>query len=567
MHSINKLLKILPNQIKSKLYIFVFLLLVATFFELLSISVLVPIAEIIISGETSFDFINNFLSHIENNFVKNQILLSALLFIIILFVLKTLYLISFSYWTNKFSQNIYKILSENLLKKYLSSNYLFFVNQKSSDLIRNIVFESKNLSQMTFCYLKIAVELFIFFMIAILILIIDFKTSLSLICFFLIFTSIYYFFTKKIIFNFGIIRQKSFAKILKNLQEIFGTIKDIKLKKSENFFKDIFSNNIGSFVKSAYKSNTLQEAPRFLIELFFLIILTIIIIFNVSDSNEVQSIVPLLVVYLAAGLRLLPGFVKLNSYLQQVESFKPSLNLISNELNEQNIYSLKHKNYNSETNIYPGDITCQNINYSYGKKKIFENLNLKINKNSIFGICGESGSGKSTLINILLGLLIPDKGKVLVNNLDIRKNVFKWQECLGYVSQNIFLLDASLKENIAFGVNIENIDYDNLNLAIKNANLNNLVETLSNGIDTNIGERGSKISGGQIQRIAIAREIYRNPSVLILDEATTGLDYENEKKIFDSIKQLKNKMTVIIVSHNKDTLKICENLLDLDKKV
>ncbi len=369
MHSINKLLKILPNQIKSKLYIFVFLLLVATFFELLSISVLVPIAEIIISGETSFDFINNFLSHIENNFVKNQILLSALLFIIILFVLKTFYLISFSYWTNKFSQNIYKILSENLLKKYLSSNYLFFVNQKSSDLIRNIVFESKNLSQMTFCYLKIAVELFIFFMIAILILIIDFKTSLSLICFFLIFTSIYYFFTKKIIFNFGIIRQKSFAKILKNLQEIFGTIKDIKLKKSENFFKDIFSNNIGSFVKSAYKSNTLQEAPRFLIELFFLIILTIIIIFNVSDSNEVQSIVPLLVVYLAAGLRLLPGFVKLNSYLQQVESFKPSLNLISNELNEQNIYSLKHKNYNSETNIYPGDITCQNINYSYGKKK------------------------------------------------------------------------------------------------------------------------------------------------------------------------------------------------------
>ncbi len=201
------------------------------------------------------------------------------------------------------------------------------------------------------------------------------------------------------------------------------------------------------------------------------------------------------------------------------------------------------------------------------KKKIFENLNLKINKNSIFGICGESGSGKSTLINILLGLLIPDKGKVLVNNLDIRKNLFKWQECLGYVSQNIFLLDASLKENIAFGVNIENIDYDNLNLAIKNANLNNLVETLSNGIDTNIGERGSKISGGQIQRIAIAREIYRNPSVLILDEATTGLDYENEKKIFDSIKQLKNKMTVIIVSHNKDTLKICENLLDLDKKV
>ena len=198
---------------------------------------------------------------------------------------------------------------------------------------------------------------------------------------------------------------------------------------------------------------------------------------------------------------------------------------------------------------------------------IFKNLNFQINEKSIFGILGKSGSGKSTLVNILLGLIKPQGGSVLVNNLDVHKNTLQWQKGLGYVSQNIFLLDASLKENIAFGEKIENINYGNLKMALENANLNDFVQNLPNGIDTNIGERGSKISGGQRQRIAMARELYRNPSILFLDEATTGLDYETEKKIFESIKKLKNKMTIIIVSHNKKTIEICDNLLDLDNKV
>mgnify|MGYP006081351777 CR=1 FL=1 len=567
MNSIKKLLEILPKKTKSKLYIFIILLLISSFFELISISVLIPIAEIIITGNTSFEFVNDLLVNYDNKYTKNQIIITILIFVIILFFLKTLYLISFSYWTNKFSQNIYKTFSEKTLEKYFSENYLFFINNKSSDLIRNIFLETKNVSALTFCYLKIVVELFIFFSIGIFILIIDFKTSISLIFFFLFFTLFYYTFTKKLIFNYGLIRQGSTAKLLQNLQEIFGSIKDIKLKKSENFFKNYFSEYLKVFVKAAYKSNTFNEAPRFLIELCFLIILTIIITLNISDTDGINSILPLLVVYSAAGLRLLPGFVKLNGYLQSIESYKPSLNLIYNQLINQNSELIINKNNNLNTNIISGDIVCKNIDYAYEKKVIFTNLNFQINKNSIFGILGQSGSGKSTLINIILGLLTPGKGKILVNNLDINNNLPQWQKSIGYVSQNIFLLDATLKENIAFGEKIEKINHENLSIAIKNANLTSFVENLTNGIDTNIGERGSKISGGQIQRIAIARELYRNPSILILDEATSGLDYENEKKIFDSIKQLKNKMTIIIVSHNKETIENCDNLLDLNNKI
>ena len=567
MNNIKRLFEILPKKTKSKLYIFLLLLLIATIFELISISALIPIVEVIVSGKTSIHYINEIIDLNFNNYTKKQILIGSLISLVLLFFFKTIYLISFSYWTNRFSQNIYKIFSKKILEKYFNEDYLFFVNHKSSDLTRNIIFETKNISQMIFCYLKIFIELFVFITLGIFILFVDFKTSVILIFFFLIFTSIYYFFTKTTIFNYGLIRQKTSASLLKNLQEIFGTIKDIKLKKSETFFKNIFVKNIKTFNKSAYITNTFQEAPRFLIEFFFLLIIVIIIFLNITGEDAIKSILPLLIVYLAAGLRILPGLVKLNGYLQQIVTFKPSLILVHNELKNPIKNIALNDNDKSNDNINLGDITCKNINYAYEEKVIFDNLNFQIYENSIFGILGKSGSGKSTLVNIILGLLTPDKGKVLVNNSDINNNLLQWQKCLGYVSQNIFLLDASLKENIAFGEKIEKINYSNLNRAIENANLTDFVQNLTNGIDTNIGERGSKISGGQMQRIAIARELYRNPSILILDEATTGLDYENEKKIFDSIKQLKNKMTIIIVSHNKKTIEICDNLLDLNNKI
>ena len=566
MNNIKRLFEILPKKTKSKLYIFLLLLLIATIFELISISALIPIVEVIVSGKTSIHYINEIINLNFSNYTNKQILIGSLISLVLLFFFKTIYLISFSYWTNRFSQNIYKIFSKKILEKYFNEDYLFFVNHKSSDLTRNIIFETKNISQMIFCYLKIFIELFVFITLGIFILFVDFKTSIILIFFFLIFTSIYYFFTKTTIFNYGLIRQKTSASLLKNLQEIFGTIKDIKLKKSETFFKNIFVKNIKAFNKSAYITNTFQEAPRFLIEFFFLLIIVIIIFLNITGEDAIKSILPLLIVYFAAGLRILPGLVKLNGYLQQIATFKPSLILIHNELKNPIKNITLNDNDKSNNNINLGDITCKNINYAYEEKVIFDNLNFQIPENSIFGILGKSGSGKSTLVNILLGLLTPDKGKVLVNNLNINNNLLQWQKCLGYVSQNIFLLDATLKENIAFGEKFEKINYNNLNRAIENANLTDFVENLTNGIDTNIGERGSKISGGQMQRIAIARELYRNPSILILDEATTGLDYENEKKIFDSIKQLKNKMTIIIVSHNKKTIEICDNLLDLNNK-
>ena len=322
---------------------------------------------------------------------------------------------------------------------------------------------------------------------------------------------------------------------------------------------------MNNFTKAAYKQNTINEIPRYLMDVIFVLIIFMIIFVNMASNNDFQKIVPLLVVYLAAGFRILPGIVKLSGYLQTIRGLKPSLDLLYKEFDKSEEYYEKRVNSTHQEINFNKDIIIEKLDFSYGDKNILNNLNFRIKSKSITGIVGQSGSGKSTLINLLLGFLNPNKGNIIIDNVNINNFITKWQSNIGYVSQNIFLLDASLRENIAFGVDENKIDYNQLNKVIKYANLDDLVKNLKDGLDTTIGEKGSKISGGQIQRIAIARELYRNPSVLILDEATTGLDYENEKQIFESINKLKNDMTIIIVSHNPSTISFCDKLLDLNK--
>ena len=560
-----KITKIVPKKINYRFFIFILFLTISSVLELVSISALIPIAEIFINGQSSFKFLNDFFQALSKLFAKSVDIYSILFVFLTIVIIKSIFLIFFSYWTNKFSQNIYKSISQSLLQKYFNNNYYFFLNHKSSDLTRNVLIETKNIGATVFCYLKAFTEIFIFFSIGVLILIIDFKSSLILIISFLFFASIYFIFTKKIIYNFGQIRQISTGRLLKVLQEIFGSIKDIKLKKSENFFEKLFGKDINDFTIAAYKSNTINEIPRYLIEVVFVFILLLIIFTNMSNNNDFQKIIPLLAVYLAAGFRILPGVVKLSGYLQTIQSLKPSLDLLYKEFNDTERYNEKRENIINDNINFNNDIILDKLSFGFGKKSIFKDLNLNIKNKSVTGIIGDSGSGKSTLVNLLLGFLKPDKGCIKINNIDIKNFIFKWQSNIGYVSQNIFLLDSTLKENIAFGINQEKINIEQLNKVIKSTHLEQFVKNLDNGLNTKIGEKGSWISGGQTQRIAIARELYRNPSILILDEATTGLDEMTEEKILKKIIELKNEITIIIVSHNKNTLKICDQIINLDK--
>ena len=234
------------------------------------------------------------------------------------------------------------------------------------------------------------------------------------------------------------------------------------------------------------------------------------------------------------------------------------------EFNNKNLNLSKNTEQSASLRL-EDKIKLSNLNFSYNKEKsVIKNLNLEIKKNSFTGIIGKSGTGKSTVVDLIMGIIEPTSGNIFVDDQNIKENIKGWQKNIGYVSQSIFLLDESIKSNIAFGVKEGEIDNERLNQALSDAQLSEFIKNLPDGIDTIVGEKGINLSGGQIQRIGIARELYRKPSVFILDEATSGLDIETEDEFLASLENLRNKLTVIIVSHRKNTLKNCDKIIDIN---
>ena len=212
-------------------------------------------------------------------------------------------------------------------------------------------------------------------------------------------------------------------------------------------------------------------------------------------------------------------------------------------------------------------IRIKDLTFAYNSENILEDINLEIKKNSVVGIIGKSGVGKSTLIDLLIGLYIPNKGKIFIDDNDLSQTTSSWRNLIGYVPQNIYLLDDTLKKNVALGITDNLIDDDKVRLALKLSQLDGFVEDkLEKGINTIIGERGINLSGGQKQRIGIARALYKNPDIIILDEATSSLDLDTEKKLIDTIQDIKSGKTIVIISHRASTLKICDKIYEIKNK-
>jgi ATP-binding cassette subfamily B protein len=282
------------------------------------------------------------------------------------------------------------------------------------------------------------------------------------------------------------------------------------------------------------------------------------ILTTLSKNQSINSILPLASVYIAAFLRVLPSINRILSSYQQMVYYLPSVELIKREIN-YNRSDLNKKTIIKSFNNY---ISLDNITFRYNKKNIFEKFNFKVQKGKIYGIKGPSGVGKSTLIGILLGLLRPNDGSVIIDDKKIVD--FKWSKILSYVSQNIFLFDGTIVENICLGIHKSKIKIERVNEVLRKTNLYDFVYSLDDNINHNLGENGINLSGGQSQRLAIARSLYKNPKILVLDEITSALDSENENKILETIKKLGNETTCIIISHKDKTDKICDKIITLN---
>ncbi len=564
-----KIFFIIPKKLQSKIYFFLVINFLSILFEMLGIVLIIPLVSLIFSLDIFYDY--PILSNVFNLLGKpsqEMMLVFLGFFIVIIFLIKNLVLLYFIWWQTNFAHNIQYLTSKSLFNIYLNKEYSFHLSNNSSKLIRNTGLESNNVRTAILGLMTLITEIFLIIGIVSILIFYNPVINSIVIITFVIFVSLFYFLTKNKILEWGKIRLSQTAATIKGLNQAFQGIKDIKVFKRETYFLDFYTNNLNQLVKMNILNGFIKGIPKLFLEFLGIVVLicllAILFVNKIYSSEEIMTSLSLFAVSI---IKILPSFSKVLASAQAIKYNYPSVDLVFQEFTNNKNYKNLNKSNKIEFLEKKDDnlFIIQDLNFKYNTKSSGLNkINFRVKQNEIIGIIGESGSGKSTLINIILGLLKPDDGIIKFNGVEIKENLDSWRSKIGYIPQNIYLMDDSIKNNIAFGINDHEIDLNRVNECIELAELNSLVNNLKDGINSIVGERGVKISGGELQRIGIARALYKNPNILILDEATSALDINTEKNILKTILSLKKNRMIIVVSHRKSIFEFCKKIYEMN---
>jgi ABC-type branched-subunit amino acid transport system ATPase component len=563
----NLSISVLSQKEKKKFFIIFFLILLGVILEIISFSSIIPVSTILLSDQNYF-FVN--FKKIYSISDKDLVII-ALLFFLFLLIIKNLYLFLLAKYQIKFVNRVLKNLRLNIFDNYLNQSIVFLSKKNSSVFLQNLI-NYCNIYTTFFLLplLNLTLEILVLFFTICILLYFNFMVTLFCSLLLLIFGAIILIFNKNAMIKYGGISNSQSVLFIKNIQQTFSAIKDIKILGKESFFRKRVEGNIYLLNSSSYKAGVIGAYPKYLLETVVVSILILFLIYNLDPEYKHGIISPFLLLFAAATFRLLPSINKILNLVNRIRFSISTVKSLLNELKKIEVsrYNLIiNKKINPQINIIK-NIEINNLRFSYDNIKDFclDNLNLKIHNNSLIGITGKSGSGKSTLIDIIMGLKFPNSGLIKINNYNLQDINDNWRRMIGYVQQDVFLLDDSIQSNIAFGVQENLINKKKIFDLIKKTELQNFIKSLPDGIDTKVGERGARISGGQKQRIAIARALYSSPKMLILDEATNGIDYDSEILILELLKKIKKNMIIIFVSHKRNVLKFCDVVYELKNK-
>ena len=560
-----KLFKCLNFKEKNKIFFCYFLILIASGLEFISISAIIPMINLIVDENYQQKFLSFFENENLSNFFSADFTFKVIFIVIIIFFFKFLFLTYLSWYRAGFNQKLIVRIKDSIFKRYLNQRYIFFLKNHSSKLIRNLSIESNLFVGSINHLISILLEISILLTLLLLIYIFQPLESLFIISSIIILGVIIYIPLKNILNKWGVIRQKNDGDNLKNIQQGIGGIKDIKINKKEEYFLKQFNFTSNQSAKAGKIRSFLMEFPRLWLELIIALSIFISIIFLLNANYNLSEILASIGIYAAVGFRSLSSINRLVVAYQGLAYSKSVVDIIYEELKLDLVKNNHEKNKKLQ---FQKNIKISGISFEYDGYKIFDNFNLDIKKNQFLGIIGPSGSGKTTLINLISGLLEPQSGEILVDEENVILSSPEWLELIGYMSQNTFIFDDTLEKNIS--MSDKEFDIDKINYLMKLVCLDEVVDRQDIKLDKlNLGESGSKLSLGQIQRIGIARALYQDPSILILDESTSALDMELEKKIIVNLVEYcrKKKITVILVSHRKKPLEYCDSILDLQLKI
>ena len=558
---------IFSKKQKVNLVILILIIIIGSGFELLGLVAIMPLVEIItnpelIKSKKEYLFFYNFFN-IEN---EKQFIVLFLILLILIYLVKNAYLLFMYDCKNKFTYNNSRIVSMKLMRSYMGQKYEFFLTKNVSELQRNVT----NDTNMLFAAVSASVELLaeittILFMFVYLV-ILDKTISLGILFILLLFSFVFLRSVKNKSSRYGKLLRNATVDMNKWLRQSFEGIKEIKIANSEDYYIERTEDAYRTLSKALCRQEFIKVSPRPIFEAVCVSSLLVIVGGKIVSGVNLSYFIPVISVMAVAAFRLLPAFGRVTAHINNIIFNASAVENVFSDLKEVEKLNDAYARIENESKIvFTSEINVKNIVFSYleTNRPVINNLSLDIKKNTAVAFIGSTGSGKTTLADIILGLLEPQEGQILVDGMAINSNPLSWHNLVGYIPQNIYLIDDTIRNNVVFGIPESEETEENIWKALESAQLSEFVRELDHGLDTVVGERGVRLSGGQRQRIGIARALFLNPEILILDEATSALDNETESAVMTAIEQLKGNRTLIIIAHRLSTIKNCDVIYEI----
>lgn len=571
-----------PSMLKEISYIFdkkqkrtlvglTIMIFIVGILETLGVSAIIPVVTALLSPETLIEYMEKIpvLGKIAGalgiDITKTGgITIILIVLLIIIYIVKNLFILFSTYKQQSFITMSRNLMISRVMREFLNRPYEDYLGADIPTTFRITDADIPNTFSLVMNILNFACEVIVSLLIFIVLLMQDFKLTIFMIVVFGIMTLIISKIFKPRMNKIGAENMKTQSRIAKwRIQAIYG-LKDVKVLNREDFFIRNYyeSGLVGAKLSRNYA--VFNVTPRLLIETVFIVAVLGYVAVNVAWNGNISTMVTTLSTFAVAAMRVLPSVNRINTYMSEIAFHKPCLDFVYENLQEgmkvdKEMAALKAAGQEAPLKLND-KIELNHISFHYpdSQQMIFTDAHMEIKKGQSVGIMGPSGAGKSTIVDILLGLLHANEGEVTCDGINIFKNYESWLAQIGYIPQSIYLIDESIRDNIAFGIDHDKIDEDRLWEVLKEAQLDEFIKSLPDGLDTTIGDRGVRLSGGQRQRIGIARALYNNPEILVFDEATSALDNETEAAVMEAVNSFHGKKTMVIIAHRLNTIANCD---------
>ena len=571
MDIIKKVLSIFSKREKWKLVSLIVIIIIGSLMELLGVTAILPFINVAMAPESIFE--NEIMLYIYEllNINKPEDFLVVLGgSLIVIYILKNIYIILMNNYIYKFAYRSQKELAGRLLTSYMRQPYSFFLKHNSADFIRNLNEDVMYFFETVIASLQFVAELTVCILLGTTLLVMDVTLTLGVAGIVVLFILTVFRMLKRNLETKGTQCRGYRAEMNKWILQATGGIKETKILGKEQFFIDNYKRKYEYFSEDYRRYKMSAFLPRPLMETLCVCALLLVVIIKILNGVDIAYFVPVLSVFAVAVFRMLPSFNRLATYMSQIMFNRASVNAIYNDLKEFETGKEFVMEEKARDISFAKEIRLKDICFRYpdAEEDVVKNVKMVIPKGKSVAFIGTSGAGKTTLADIILGVLSSQKGEILVDGQPIDAMSREWHKKVGYIPQNIFLMDDTIRNNIAFGIEPSKISEKQIQEALVGAQLKGFIDSLPNGLNTQIGERGVRLSGGQRQRIGIARALYFNPEILVLDEATSALDNDTETAVMEAIDNLAGTKTLLIIAHRLTTIKNCNIVYEIkDKKV